>query len=379
MDIPMADLLMNFSRGITASVFALTLLALPVAAVAAVDIDPGMTASDLAAEGGNILNECDDTATETCTVVINDADNEVGVLVDVTEDGSGIASGEVYTDFNITGANEGALVGSFLSADVDVFGVLSGLGPKAFASVKASLEVRDTTEDVLVAAETVVDDSIADGTLPVSGANAVAMPLPLTRGHSYRVSLIVQALAVGSPGDDAGALSDFVNTASWSDLSVTAGDDPFALISQLDIRVTQLETDVDVLEERVDVIEGDVEELDEKVDQLREDFDNHSHTYLTGKGTGHNNTEADTGAPVLPASEPGDESGDVDDGDGVEGADDLCPGTPEGAEVDASGCELAAFCALQDRISICSKSDWQGDEPRNPRDCRWRRGACEAR
>ena len=370
---------MNFSRGITAPVFALTLLALPVAPVAAVDIDPGMTASDLAAEGGNILDECDDTATETCTVVINDAGNEVGVLVDVTEDGSGIASGEIYTDFNITGVKEGALVGSFLSADVNVFGVLSGLGPKAFASVKASLEVMDTTEGVLVAAETVVDDSIADGTIPVSGANAVAMPLPLSSGHSYRISLIIQALAVGSPGDAAGALSDFVNTASWSDLSVTAGDDPFALISKLDLRVTQLEVDVEALEERVDGNDGDIEELDEKVEQLREDFDNHSHTYLTGKGTGHNNTEADTGAPVLPASEPDDESGDVDDGDGVESADDLCPGTPEGAEVDASGCELAGFCSLQEWTSTCWKADWQGDESWKPRDCRWHRGACEAR
>jgi hypothetical protein len=373
MDIPMAELLMNFSRGITASVFALTLLALPVAAVAAVDIDPGTTASDLVADGGNMIEECADTATETCMVVINAADNEVGALVEVTEDGSGIASGEVYTDFNVTGIGDGALVGSFLSTEVDVSGVLSGLGPKAFASVKVSLEVTDSTADVLVAAETVVDDSVVDGTIPVSGANAVAMPLPLTRGHSYRVSLIINAQAVGSPGDVAGALSDFANTASWSGLSVTAGEDPFALISQLDIRVTLLETDVAALEERVDGIEVDIEELDERVEQLREDFDNHSHTYLTGKGTGHNNAEAETGAPLLPPGEP------ADDGDGVESGPDLCPGTPEDAEVDANGCDVAAFCALQERVSLCSSSDWRDDESRNPRDCRWRRGACEAR
>jgi hypothetical protein len=245
--------------------------------------------------------------------------------------------------------------------------------------VKASLEVTDTTAGVLVAADTVVNDSIVDGIIPVSEKNAVAMPLPLNRGHSYRVSLILEARAVGSAGDIDGALSDFIKTARWFGLSVTAGRDPFALIAIIDARLDQLETDVAALEERVDGIEGDIEELDEKVDQLREDFDNHSHTYLTGKGTGHNNTEADTGAPVLPASEPDDESGDVDDGDGVESADDLCPGTPEGAEVDASGCELAAFCSLQERTSICWKADWQGDESRKPRDCRWRRGACEAR
>jgi uncharacterized coiled-coil protein SlyX len=377
MDIPMAYLLMNFSRGITASVVALTLLALPAAAGAAADIDPGTTASDLVAEGGNIIEECADTTSETCTVVINEAGNEVGALVEVTADGSGTASGQVFADFNITGDGDGALIGSFLSTGVDVSGILSGLGPNASASVKASLEVKDTTADVLVAAETIVDDSITNGSRSLSGANAVVMPLPLTAGHSYRVSLIIEAQAVGSPGDAAGAVSDFANTASWSDLSVTAGTDPFALISQLDVRVTGLETDVAAIEQRVDGIEANIVELDQKVEQLREDFDNHSHTYLTGKGTGHNNTEVETGTPVVSVDEPGDGAEEVDDGDGVASANDLCPGTPEGAEVDANGCELAAFCALQDRISICSRSDWRDDAKGNPRDCRWRRGACE--
>jgi len=354
----MADLRRNFSRGTAAAAVALILLVLPVAGLAAVDIDPGATASDLAADGGNILEECPDTPVETCTVVINAADNEVGALVDVTDVGSGVASGEIFTDFNITG-EDGALVGSFLSAVIDVSGVLSGLGPKGLASVKASLEVTDTTAGVLVAAETVVNDRVVDGITPVSEKNAVVMQLPLNRGHSYRVSLILEARAVGSAGDVDGALSDFIKTARWFGLSVTAGRDPFGLIVIIDARLDQLETDL--------------EELAETVGELREDFDDHSHTYLTGKGTGHNNTEAETGAPLLPPGEP------VDDMDGVEGDSDLCPGTPEGAEVDVNGCELDAFCLLQERMNVCSSADWQGDESRNPRDCRWRRRACEAR
>ncbi len=360
----MADLRLEFSRGIAASCFALISFALPVAAFAAVDIDPGTTASDLVADAGTIIEECADTATETCTVVINEGGNEVGALVEVTPEGTGVASGEVSADFNITGGGGGALVGSFLSTEIDVTGVLNGLGPNASASVKASLAVRDTTSDVLIAAETVADDSVTDGSLALSGAKTVVMPLPLTSGHSYRVSLILEAQATGSPGDAAGAVSNFANTASWSGLSVTAGADPFALISQL--------------EARVDGIEADLGDLDQKVEQLREDFDNHSHTYLTGKGTGHNNTEVETGTPVLPGVEPGDGGGEVDDGDGVEGEADLCPGTPEGAEVDANGCELAAFCALQERATLCAKADWLDDEARNPRDCRWQRGVCEA-
>jgi len=362
---------MKFLRGIPAPVFALFLLALPAAAPAAVDIDPGTTASDLVADDGGIIEECTDTASETCTVVINAAGNEVGALVDATADGAGIASGEVFADFNVLGTADAPLVGSFLSAEVSVSGVLSGLGPNASASVRASLEVKDTTADVLVAAQTVVDDSITDGTRALSGATAVAMPLPLTGGHSYRVSLILEAQAAGSPGDAAAALSDFANTASWSGLSVTAGTDALALISQLDGRVTQLESDVDALA-------ASIGELDQELEQLREDFDSHGHTYLTGMGAGHNNVEAETGGPVLASGEPGGDGSDVDDGDGVASENDLCPGTPEGAEVDANGCELEAFCSLQARSGACARADWLGDESRNPRDCRWRRGACEA-
>jgi uncharacterized coiled-coil protein SlyX len=258
--------------------------------------------------------------------------------------------------------------------------------------VKASLQVTDTTADMLVAAEIIVLEGVVDGKLPVSVKNEVAMLLPLNRGHSYRVSLILEARAEGNGNVD-GALSDFLNTARWFDLSVTAGRDPFGLIAIIDARLDQLETDVAALEEQVDGIAEDLEELDEKVDgiaedleeldekveELREDFDDHSHTYLTGRGQGHNNTEAETGAPLVPEGEPAEGVGDGDgDGDGVESGSDLCPGTPEGAEVDANGCEVEAFCSLQDRISICSKADWNGDESRNPRDCRWRRGACEA-
>ena len=176
----MSDLCRNFFRGTAAAAVALTLLVLPVTALAAVDIDPGTTASDLAAEGGNILEECADTATETCTVVINAADNEVGALVDVTEGGSGVASGEIFTDFNITG-EEGALIGSFLSAVVNVSGVLSALGTEGLALVKASLEVTDTTDGVLIAAETVVNEKVANGKIPIAERSVVAIPLPRRR------------------------------------------------------------------------------------------------------------------------------------------------------------------------------------------------------
>jgi hypothetical protein len=116
-----------------------------------------------------------------------------------------------------------------------------------------------------------------------------------------------------------------------------------------------------------------VEDLQNQIDKLREDLASHTHIFLTGRGAGHNNTEAETGSALLPLDE------SFDDLDGVAREDDLCPGTPEGVEVDASGCGIDAFCAAQERMSVCTKADWRGDEPKNPGDCRWRRGACEAK
>jgi hypothetical protein len=51
----------------------------------------------------------------------------------------------------------------------------------------------------------------------------------------------------------------------------------------------------------------------------------------------------------------------------------------ESFEVDAHGCAIEEFCALQDRAAVCSRADWQGDESGNPKDCRWRSGSCGLR
>jgi hypothetical protein len=298
---------------------ALTLLALPLAAHAAVEIDPGDTASPLLADGGATLEECDDTATETCTVSINAAGNEVGALVDAGANGAGAASAEVFTDFSISDDGEAALIGSVVSGQVSVDGLLEALEADAMASVDVSLQVMDMTAGVLVGAQTVVSHTVVNGSLRVlPHSKAVVIPLPLTRGHDYRISLIIAAEAAGSVAEPTGALSDFVNTASWSGLSVTAGQDPFEPIAELADRVSDLESDVDALESAVtrlaaafQELAGDLDDLEALVDrianalrdlqqtvaELREDFESHTHSYLTGKGVGHNNTDATTTTP----------------------------------------------------------------------------------
>ena len=39
------------------------------------------------------------------------------------------------------------------------------------------------------------------------------------------------------------------------------------------------------------------EDLEDRLSDLEHDFENHAHTYRTGRGGGHNNTEASTGKP----------------------------------------------------------------------------------
>jgi hypothetical protein len=59
-----------------------------------------------------------------------------------------------------------------------------------------------------------------------------------------------------------------------------------------------LETRVGDLETAVSGLQTDVADLNTRVGDLEEDvesFNNHTHTYLTGRGRGHNNTEATTG------------------------------------------------------------------------------------
>jgi hypothetical protein len=51
--------------------------------------------------------------------------------------------------------------------------------------------------------------------------------------------------------------------------------------------------DVAALAEQIELLKARVEQLEGEVDALQ----NHTHTYLTGNGIGHNNTTATTGPP----------------------------------------------------------------------------------
>jgi len=267
-------------------------------------------------------------------------------------------------DFEVSAepGTEGNTVAAWVTYDVDWDGRILLIGFFSKPSVEISIQLFDLTESSkAIEGETIWardDDAISFSvpyvpviSLNVGGgrdSNAVTSTFGavLKRGHRYRIALRLECDVFSDGGLDVGTECDYEDNfpvgqtgggAGWTRLSVKLGLDEAATLEEL------------------------------------ENIRNHAHLYLTGKGRGHNNTEAETGAAIYPGAPP------VDDMDGVDASEDLCLATPEGFEIDAHGCAIEEFCALQDRAGDCSRADWQDDDSGRPKDCRWRSGSCEMR
>jgi hypothetical protein len=227
------------------------------------------------------------------------------------------------------------------------------------------------------------DDSIAIGTSSLSGSPGTTAVGRNTNAQAPGATAIgdgARAIGVGSSAIGSNAVTGEEGSVAIGAGSVANRAEEISVGSAgnerqiANVAPGTLGTDaanVDQLAVALDAIE----DLKAEIEALKE----HTHTYLTGRGQGHNNTEAETGDPLLPVEQP-------DDMDGAESADDLCPGTPEGVEVDPSGCGMEGFCAMQgsglpwqEAKEECKAADWFDDESGKSKDCRWRQGACEAR
>lgn len=298
-------------------------------------VDPGGTLSDLDAdEGSTTCLESD----ATCDAMVLLDQNAVQLLIDVGSDESSEQSVQISSAFTVSEgegvAAESPLLNSIVSLDVFIEGLLEAVLETSSASYRVQVEVRDRTAgDALVANQTVSQEETGAGLLDVGSRESLVLNVPLTRGHTYDVILVLSATAMGAT--DGSALVDFFNAGGlvgWESLTVMAGADPFGAIAMLssrvdglDRRLTKVEGDVAGLQEevediqsdvrkltrRVKALEDDVEEIDRTLERLIEAFRVHTHTYLTGRGNGHNNTIATTTAPsgAMPPRDPG-EHGD---------------------------------------------------------------------
>jgi len=187
-------------------------------------------------------------------------------------------------------------------------------------------DVSDSANPMAVAEEGIHTDGIGRGlctepdcvniAIPDIGDEMSMLTLTLLRGHSYQVTVALSADAnvlatveaadtfsdyMSPPGDDdGGAMIHTLTVAAGLDIAELAAqvEQNTEDIAALNIKVDELRTDLDALASLVGEIAGELQDIIDRLDELEGDFEGHTHTYLTGRGTGHNNTEAETGPEI---------------------------------------------------------------------------------
>lgn len=212
---------------------------------------------------------------------------------------SGRAFSQINYDFQVsqTSATMGNTVGAWISYDVSWLGrqfVLEVLGSNA--NVNVEMILRNITENKVIYRDAIHDLDVKTHKIKIvnvgldfndSGSRVNIFPAVLKRGHTYRLTLRLTAevfrvgvLIVGSTSSN---YFDLGGGAVLNDLYVKVGLDEKETLAKL---------------AKIDSIEG-------RVDTLEYKLENHYHTYLTGRGVGHNNTEAQTTLSIFDTQNPG--------------------------------------------------------------------------
>jgi hypothetical protein len=116
------------------------------------------------------------------------------------------------------------------------------------------------------------------------------------------------AADVLSDAGGADAISDYMDALTGTTdgggvfvnaLNLSVNPDLAELAAQVAANTAAIEANTAAIETNTAAIGA----LQEALADLAEMFANHTHTYLTGRGFGHNNTVAETGSPVGPEAE----------------------------------------------------------------------------
>lgn len=268
------------------------LLLLAAAHAHALDIAPGATspslqATDCATASDGPFGSCG-ACYAACDVGANTS--EVSLDISGIDVGRRSTTATVYTDFTITPSESGAstILDATVAYDIGwaggwtIGGVFTGWND---AKSTVTLTLRDLTTGAIVRSN-VLHSMTPDGFIGIDiidvgfgldqGSTVNTMDVRVTRGHSYRLGLSMNCEGKGLT--NATIILDYATGgwgANWNDLKVTVAAD--------------LAEEIEKLKKRVDALER------------------HTHTYLTGRGEGHNNTEAETSKPILVVEEPSDE------------------------------------------------------------------------
>lgn len=265
----------------------LAAVALPAPPAYALDIAPGTTSPSLQAIdcvsasgtiGGGI---CDLGCGSNCAASTNTAGARV--FLSTLTVGRKFSETTVYTDFTVTTADNGAATSVDANVDYSVEwkggwtlgGLFTGWND---AKSTVTLTLTDRSDGGRVVRSVEIHEQEPDGFVGVDiidagfgldeGTAVNSMPATLVRGHTYRLGLTIHCEAKGRLN----AVIDLDYMTGgwalwWNDLKVSIAPD--------------LVEEIEKLKKRVEALE------------------NHTHTYLTGRGEGHNNTEAETSKPIL--------------------------------------------------------------------------------
>lgn len=206
------------------------------------------------------------------------------------------ATSSVSTDFSISDTPEASGEPVACSVDYDVRwnGLVGGvvLFGGGQASARISLVLTDLTTSRTVKRALIHENepwgmSFSDleaGGLPDEGRFRSSFVAMGQRGHSYRASLEIHLESLQIQ-NTAKYIVDYLSLekgAWWTDLRVTVANDPVELTA----------------------------DLQAQIDTLRHRLEHHGHAYRTGRGEGHNNTVATTGASIFfdDSGTPGDDA-----------------------------------------------------------------------
>ena len=241
------------------------------------------------------------------------------------------ASAAVLYEFQVDGDEDtnGNLVDAMLGYAVSWNGVTKITGAGDYdATIQLAVEdVTDSSNPVVVA---VIDvHGMSDETGVDMGSDQAMVPLSLVRGNSYLVTASLStSAATEATAEAASAVPDYLSdvgsemsaAGAWVDaLVLQVGVDLEDLAAQVAANTEAIAENTEAIAENtaaialnteaiemnteaisdlataVGMLAEEVEAIKAALEDLGEELANHTHYYLTGKGTGHNNTMAETG------------------------------------------------------------------------------------
>ena len=256
-------------------------------------------------------------ADATCSDVENamQAKSFLAELVDTAFEVS--ASAAVLYEFQVDGDEDtnGNLVDAMLGYAISWNGVtkITGAGDYDVAIKLAVEDVTDAGNPMVVAVIDVHDMSGDSGV--DQGSDQAIVPVQLVRGNSYLVTAsLATSAATEATAEVASAVADYLSDvgsemsaggARVDALVLQVGVDLEDLAAQVAANTEAIAMNTEAIEanttaivdlaEVVGLLADEVEAIQEALEDLGDVVANHTHYYLTGKGTGHNNTMAETG------------------------------------------------------------------------------------